>query len=205
MPLVPDQGTVQQLAPAAADPPFRDRIHSRRPGGGADDPHACCPEHRIERRREAGVPVVQHELDPRPGIFQVHEQVPGLLHDPGLDGVLGGAEDPDAAGAVLDDGQHIDPGAVEQVGGEEVQRQDPLRLRPQEPGPARAVPAGRRIDPRALEDPPGHPGPRPPAAPVREKGRPGDTRRRAHTPPAPAITRRSIALPGQICPATWPA
>ncbi len=53
---------------------------------------------------------------------------------------------------MLDDGQDIDLGAVEQVGGEEVQRQDPLRLGPQELGPARAVPVGSRIDPGALED-----------------------------------------------------
>jgi hypothetical protein len=43
-------------------------------------------------------------------------------------------------------------GAVEQVGGEEVQRQDALRLGPQELDPARAIPAGHRIDPGALED-----------------------------------------------------
>jgi hypothetical protein len=30
--LIPDQGPVQQLSPAAADPPFHDRIHSRRSG-----------------------------------------------------------------------------------------------------------------------------------------------------------------------------
>jgi hypothetical protein len=46
-------------------------------------------------------------------------------------------------GAVLDDGQDIGLGAVEQVGGEEVQRQDRLRLGPQEFSPPRAVPAGR--------------------------------------------------------------
>jgi hypothetical protein len=71
---------------------------------------------------------MQHELHPRPGVFQVHEQVPGLLHDPGLDRVLGGAEDPDPAGAVLDGGQDIDLGAIEQVSGEEIQRQDPVPL-----------------------------------------------------------------------------
>jgi len=42
--------------------------------------------------------------------------------------VPGGSEDPDAAGAVLDGGQDVDLGAVEQVGGEEVQRQDALCL-----------------------------------------------------------------------------
>jgi hypothetical protein len=36
--------------------------------------------------------------------------------------MLGGSEDLDAAGAVLDDGQDVDLRAVEQVGGEEVQR-----------------------------------------------------------------------------------
>jgi hypothetical protein len=95
---------------------------------------------------------MQRELHLRPGVLQVHEQVASLLDDPGLDGVLGGAEDANAAGAVLDGGQDIDLGAVEQVGGEEVQRQDPLRLGPQELRPAKAVPAGRWIDSGALED-----------------------------------------------------
>ena len=99
VPPVPDQGAVQHLPPAAADPPFHDRIHSRRLDRGAYDPDARGLEHGIERQREAGVPVVQHELHPRPGIFQVHEQVPGLLHDQGLDRVPGGTEDPNAAGA----------------------------------------------------------------------------------------------------------
>jgi hypothetical protein len=62
---------------------------------------------------------MQHELHARPNVLQVHQQVPCLLHDPGLDRVLGGAKDLDAAGAVLDGGQDIDLGAVEQVGREE--------------------------------------------------------------------------------------
>jgi hypothetical protein len=70
-----------------------------------------------------------------------HQEVPGLLHDPGLDRVLCGSEDPDAAGAVRDGGKDVDLHAVEQVGGEEVQRQDPLRLGPEEFRPARAIPA----------------------------------------------------------------
>jgi hypothetical protein len=85
VPPVPDQGAVQQLPPAAADLPFHDRIHSRRLDRGADDPDARGLEHCIERQRQTGVPVVQHEPHPAPGIVQVHEQVPGLLHDPGLD------------------------------------------------------------------------------------------------------------------------
>jgi hypothetical protein len=48
--------------------------------------------------------------------------------------MLGASEDPDAADAVLDYGQDVDLRAVEEIGGEEVQRQDSLRLGPQEPG-----------------------------------------------------------------------
>src|SRR6476646_4951932 len=100
--LIPDQGPVQQLTPAAANPPLHDRIHSGYLNAGADDPDPSRLEHGIERLREAGIPVRQDELHLRPGIFQVHEQVPGLLDDPGLDRVLRGAQDPDAPGAVLD-------------------------------------------------------------------------------------------------------
>src|SRR5208283_69265 len=94
-----------------------------------------------------GVPVMQDELRSRPGIPQVHEQVPGLLDDPGLDRVLGGAQDPDAPAAVLDHRKDVYLRAIEQVSGEEVQRQDALRLGPQELRPPRAVPARSRVDP----------------------------------------------------------
>jgi hypothetical protein len=95
---------------------------------------------------------MQHELHPRPGVLQVHQQVPCLLHHPGLDRIPGGAQNPHTAGAVLDHGKDVDLGAVEQVGGEEVQRQNPLCLGPQEFRPAGPITARRRVDPRALED-----------------------------------------------------
>jgi hypothetical protein len=57
--------------------------------------------------------------------------------------VLRGAQDPDAPAAVLDHRKDVYLSAIEQVSGEEVQRQDPLRLRPQELLPTGAVPAGR--------------------------------------------------------------
>jgi hypothetical protein len=55
-------------------------------------------------------------------------------------------------GAVLDGGQDVDRRAVEQAGGEEVQRHDRLRLGPQELRPARAIPAWSPVDPGVLED-----------------------------------------------------
>jgi hypothetical protein len=42
--------------------------------------------------------------------------------------VLRGAQDPDAPAAVLDRRKDVHFLAIEQVGSEEVQRQDPLRL-----------------------------------------------------------------------------
>jgi hypothetical protein len=107
---------------------------------------ASGTEDLIERGGEAGVPVVQDELHPRPGIHQVHEQVPGLLDHPRLDRMPGGSEDAYPARAVLYNGKDVDLRSVEQAGREEVQRQDPLRLGPQELSPARSLPAGRGID-----------------------------------------------------------
>jgi hypothetical protein len=150
--LVPDQGPVQQFSAAAADPAFHDRIHLRRLDGGADHSDAGGLEHCVERGGEAGVPVMQGELCPRPGVFPVHQQIPGLLHDPRLDRVLGSAEDLDTAGAMLDHGQDIHLRAVEEIGGEEVKRQDSLCLRSQELRPARPISARCRVDAGALED-----------------------------------------------------
>ena len=66
--------------------------------------------------------------------------------------MLGGAKDPDPAGAVLDDGKDIDLASVEEISCEKVQRQDPLRPGTQELRPAWTIPARRRIDPGALEN-----------------------------------------------------
>jgi AbrB family looped-hinge helix DNA binding protein len=142
-------GSVQQLTSAAANPPLRDRIHSRCLNGGADDPDPGRPEHGIERPREAGVPVMQDELRSCPGIPQVHEQVPSLLDNPGLDRVRG-AQDPDAPVAVLDHRKDVHLRAIEQVSGEKVQRQDPPCLGPQELRPT------HRFDMPAPVTTPGH-------------------------------------------------
>jgi len=101
VPLIPHQGPVQQLAAAAADPPFHDRIHPRRLNRSTDYPGASGTEDLIERGSEAGVPLMQDEVHPRPDILQVHKQVPSLLDHPRLDRVLGRSEDAYPAGAVL--------------------------------------------------------------------------------------------------------
>ena len=68
--LVPGQGPVQQLTPAAADPAFRDRVHSWRLNSGADAPDASGLEDGAGRGGEAGIPVMQGEFHAHPCIFQ---------------------------------------------------------------------------------------------------------------------------------------
>jgi hypothetical protein len=139
---VPDQGPVQQLTSAAANPRLRDRIHSRCLTGAADDPDPGGLEHGTGRLCDAGVPVMQDELRSCPGIPQVHEQVPGMLEDPGPDRVLRGAQHPGAPAAVPDHRKDVCLRAIEQVSGEEVQRQDPCawdRRNSAQPGPPRGA------------------------------------------------------------------
>jgi hypothetical protein len=96
---------------------------------------------------------MQDELHPPPGILQAREQVPGLPDHPRPDRVPGGSQDAYPAGAVPYNGKDADLRPVAQAGGE-VQRQDPPCPGPQEPGPARPVPAGRGIDAGVPADPP---------------------------------------------------
>jgi len=90
---------------------------------------------------------MQHEPRSDADVIEIHQEVSGLLRQPGLDRVLCGSENPDPAATVLDDDQDVRLGTVEQVGGEEVQRQDRWCLRSQEFGPARTVAAGRGAGP----------------------------------------------------------
>jgi len=85
-------------------------------------------------------------------LAEVHKQVAGLLRGPRSGGVQRDAEDADAPGRVLDDGQDVSPGAVEQVNREEVARQDRVGLRTQELRPGRPGPPRRGAGAVGLED-----------------------------------------------------
>jgi hypothetical protein len=63
---------------------------------------------------------------------EVHEEVAGMLGGPLPGRMQSDPEDADAPGRVLDYGQDIGLGAVEQVDREEVARQDRLGLGAQE-------------------------------------------------------------------------
>ncbi len=128
MALVPDEGAVQELAAASPDPAFGDRVHAGRPDVAEHGPDPGVGEDRVERGGEVRAAVADHELGPVRLIAEVHEEVAGLLGGPFPGGMQGDAEDADAPGGVLDHGQDIGLGAVEQVGREEVAGQDGLGL-----------------------------------------------------------------------------
>src|SRR5271166_4283012 len=62
------------------------------------------------------------------------------------------SEDADAPGGVLDHGQDVGPGAIEQFRGEKVTRHDRLGLRAQEQRPGWSGPSRHGADPGILQD-----------------------------------------------------
>ena len=147
-----DQGAVQKLAPASADPAFGYRVHAGGPHVAEHGPDPGTGEDRVERGRVVRATVADHELDPMRLLAEVHGQVASLLGGPFSGWVQGDSEDADAPGGVLYDGQDMGLGAVEQAGGEEVARQDRLGLGTQELRPGKRGSARRRVDSGLLEN-----------------------------------------------------
>jgi hypothetical protein len=141
MVLVPDAGAVQELASASAIQ--RSMIAFMR-GVATLQSTVRMP---ASARTASNAAV---KFDPRSRIMnlapvrllaEVHDQVAWLLGGPRPGWMPGDAEDADAPGRVL--GQDVGLGAAEQVGREEVARQDRLglgaqELRPGWPGPSRS-------------------------------------------------------------------
>src|ERR1039457_5181609 len=117
--LIPDEGAVQELTSASPDPAFGDRVHPGRPDVAKHGPDPGIGEDRVECGGEVRAAVADHELDPVRLLAEVHDQVPGLLGGPFPGRMQGDSEDADAPSGVLDHGQDIGLGAVQQVGREE--------------------------------------------------------------------------------------
>ena len=152
MVLVPDEGAVQELATASSDPALGDRVHAGRPHVAQHGLDPGVGEDRVERGGEVRSPVGDHELHPLCLAAEVHDQVACLLRSPFPRRVQGDAEDSDAPGRVLDHGQDVGLGAVEQVDCEEVAGQDRVGLGAQELRPSRPGPPRRGADAVGLED-----------------------------------------------------
>jgi hypothetical protein len=90
---------------ASPDPAFGYRVHAGRADVAQHGPDPGIGEDRVERGGEVRAAVADQELDPVRLLAEVH--APGWMQC--------GSENADSPGGVLDDGQHVGLGAVEQV------------------------------------------------------------------------------------------
>lgn len=144
------QHPVQQLTTYRPDPPFGYRVAGWCLHGRWQDLDAVGGEDRIEGVGELRVPVGDKELELPDAVFQVHEQVPGLLRHPRSGWVGGDAQDVDGAGGKLDHEQHVQAPEQDGVDVEQVARQDPLGLDGKELPPGRPARCGAGSMPARL-------------------------------------------------------
>jgi hypothetical protein len=85
-------------------------------------------------------------------VADVHEQVTGLLGDPGSGGVGGDPGDVHVAAVVFDHDENVEAAQEHGVDVGEIHGEDRVGLRGQELSPGRAGSSGRRIQAGALED-----------------------------------------------------
>jgi hypothetical protein len=90
-----------------------------------------------------------------------HQQIAGLLGDPGSGRVRGDAQQMHAASGMLDDEQNIEPVPQQRVDAQEVRGQNAVCLGAQEFSPARPVAARCRIDTGPLHNRPHRAGRKP--------------------------------------------
>jgi hypothetical protein len=93
MVLIPDQGAVEKLAAASADPAFGSRVHARGPHVTEHGPDPGAGEDRVERGGLVRAAVADHELGPMCLLAEVHDQVASLLGGPFSGWVQGDSED----------------------------------------------------------------------------------------------------------------
>src|SRR5437763_879156 len=82
MRLVPDEGPIEDLAAASADPAFGDRVHARRPDVAEHGPDPGLGENGGERSGVGRAAVADNELDLVRLLAEVHDQAAGLLGGP---------------------------------------------------------------------------------------------------------------------------
>ena len=109
-------------------------------------------EHGVEQAGELAVAVPDQEPRPAAGILKVHDEVLRGLGDPGGSGMRGCAQDPDPPAGVLDDRQHVQAGAAQGDGLEEVAGKQRIGLGAEEAGPGGGGALGCRVDPGLLKD-----------------------------------------------------
>jgi hypothetical protein len=134
------QHPVQALCPDRANPPLCEGVRSGSPDRGLTLSHRKTSS----KAGELGIPVPDKEpdrLEPLP-----HRQVASLLGHPRRVGVLRDPEDVHPARPNVDGEEHEHRLKQDRFHREEVQREDPLGLRPEELAPGRTGPARGRTE-----------------------------------------------------------
>ena len=91
--LVDDQKTVEEFAADGADEAFRDGVCPRRAHRRLEDLDVDGGERGVEGGGELAVAVADEESEVPVGVVEVHEQVAGLLGEPGCGRVGGDSKD----------------------------------------------------------------------------------------------------------------
>jgi hypothetical protein len=99
-----DQEVVEAFPAQGSDEAFCDRVRPWRLDRGADDLDVGAGEDGVEGGCELAVSVADQESEPVGTVAEVHQQVAGLLGDPGAGGMGGDPGDVHAAAVVLDHG-----------------------------------------------------------------------------------------------------
>ncbi|MFI7233144.1 hypothetical protein ACIBO5_59050 [Nonomuraea angiospora] len=124
----------------------------RHPDTGENGLDADMCEDLVHERRELPVLVTDQVAGTATGVLQIHYQVPDGLGDPTRGRMGRGAEDADASGGVLDDGQDVLTPPVKGDGLDEVAGRQRASWGAQKVGPGRGRPLGCRINAFPLED-----------------------------------------------------
>jgi len=140
-----DQKVVEAFPSQCPDEAFRNRVRLGRSGRGADDPDVGTGEDGVERSGELAVPVADQEPEPVGAVPEVHQQVAGLLSDPGAGGRGGDPGEVHAAAAVLDHYQDVEAAQEDGVDVGEVDGEDRVGLRRQKLPPGRSGPPRCRV------------------------------------------------------------
>jgi hypothetical protein len=103
-----NQEVVEAFSAQGADEAFRDRVRAWCPDRRADDADVGAGEDGVERGGELAVSVADKESEPVGPLSEVHQQVAGLLGDPGSGGVGGDPGKVHAATLVLDHDEDVE-------------------------------------------------------------------------------------------------
>ena len=132
-----DQKVIEAFPAQRPYPSFGDGVRPWRSDRGADDADVGAGEDRVEGDGELAVSVADQEPELLGLVAEVHQQVAGLLGDPGAGGVGGDLGDVHAAAAVLDHDQDVEATQGDGVDVGEVDGEDRLGLRGEELAPGR--------------------------------------------------------------------